>query len=213
MNREYLLDSLDGFKALVFSLFPSELRESIGVVPMTTDGPWNDAEQAAYQKAIGTPASRTIWEPFHLGVVPTSTDPTRDDWINAVSTISYPYLFLDPDTGFYQRHTRDSRKMLLIDELRRILVGRKALLVYRHQYWPERPADSPELAYSYVWHGLSMLRDFNLVAFAYQSQSASMFFIATHKAELKPFVTALQLAFRGLRTNVTRRRLIFKDGT
>jgi hypothetical protein len=39
MNRQYLLDSLDGFKGLVFRLLPPAVVEAIACVPMTTDAP------------------------------------------------------------------------------------------------------------------------------------------------------------------------------
>ncbi len=48
MNRDYLLDSLDGLKAVVFRLLPDEIVGSIACVPMTTDGPWTDAKKAVF---------------------------------------------------------------------------------------------------------------------------------------------------------------------
>ena len=61
MNREYLLDSLDGLKAFVFRLLPAGVAGSIACVPITTDGPWTDAEKAVFEMAIGIPCDRTLW--------------------------------------------------------------------------------------------------------------------------------------------------------
>jgi hypothetical protein len=57
MNREYLLDSLDGLKALIFRLLPVGVAGSIACVPMTTDGPWTNAEKAVFETALGIPQS------------------------------------------------------------------------------------------------------------------------------------------------------------
>jgi hypothetical protein len=66
MNREYLLDSLDGLKAIVFRLLPVRVAGLIACVPMTTDEPWNDAEKAVFQTALGIPGERTFWRPGRL---------------------------------------------------------------------------------------------------------------------------------------------------
>lgn len=148
MNREYLLDSLDGLKALVFRLLPGEVAGSIACVPMTTDGPWTDAEKAVFETAIGIPGDRTCWTPGDFVNVPPSSEPdARSKWVHAVAAINHRYLFLDPDTGFYTHHTGRSEKMLLIDELAQMLRCREALIVYRHQYWPNSKLDDvPERA-------------------------------------------------------------------
>ena len=52
MNRNYLLDSLDGLKGLVFRLLPADIRESIGCAPMTTDGPWTEEEKAVLRRRL-----------------------------------------------------------------------------------------------------------------------------------------------------------------
>jgi hypothetical protein len=73
MNRQYLLDSLDGFKGLVFRLLGPELLSSIGCVPMTTDGPWTDEEKAIFEKAIGIPGDRTYGHPEAILMFPQQT--------------------------------------------------------------------------------------------------------------------------------------------
>ena len=95
MNRKYLLDSLDGFKALVFRLLPSGVAGSIACVPMTTDERWTAAEKAAFEKAIGIPSERTFWAPGGFEKVPASSDSNnRAKWVDAVAAINHPYLFL-----------------------------------------------------------------------------------------------------------------------
>ena len=59
MNRKYLLDSLDGLKGIIFRLLPAIITGSIACVPMTTDGPWTDAEKAVFELAIGIPDEQT----------------------------------------------------------------------------------------------------------------------------------------------------------
>src|SRR5687768_16144838 len=115
MNREYLLDTLDGLKSLVFRLLPSGIAGSIACVAMTTDGPWTDAEKSVFETAIGIPADRTFWRPGGLVNVPPSNNATaRSKWVAAVATIGHRYLFLDPDTGFYTQYNRESEKKVLI---------------------------------------------------------------------------------------------------
>jgi len=63
MNRQYLLDSLDGFKGLVFRLLPARVVGAIACVPMTADAPWSDAEKRAFETAVGIPSERTYWPP------------------------------------------------------------------------------------------------------------------------------------------------------
>jgi len=210
MNRDYLLDSLDGLKALIFRLLPKDLAESISCVPMTTDGPWTDAEKQVFEAAIGIPAERTCWTPGAFVNVPSSSDPdARSKWIEAVAAIDHPYLFLDPDTGFFSHHTGDSRKMLLVDELGVMLRSREALIVYRHQYWPSRsPSHRPPNAYKYVWHGLGMLRAAGLAGFAYQSQAASFFFVSKQTAGIDAFHAGLRLTLNRVSAKVTNRRLV-----
>jgi len=90
-----------------------------------------------------------------------------------------------------------------------MLHSREALIVYRHQYWPNpKLQDVPIHAYSYVWHGLRMLRNEGLAAFAYQSQAASFFFVSRQKTEIEPFQSGFQLAFSGVSRSVIARRLI-----
>ena len=149
MNRKYLLDSLDGFKALVFRLLPAEIAKTIAYVPMTTDGPWLDADKAVFETAIGIPSKRTFWAPGNFVNVPPSNDrDARSKWVDAVVNISHRYLFLDPDIGFYTRHTGKPQKMVLVKELGVMLRHFKALIVYRHQYWPSpKLKDVPGHAY------------------------------------------------------------------
>jgi hypothetical protein len=210
MNREYLLDSLDGLKALVFRLLPAGITGSIAYVPMTTDGPWTDAEKAVFETAIGIPRERTIWTPGSFVNVPPSNDPhARSRWVDAVAAINHRYLFLDPDTGFYTNHSGDSEKKVLIDELAVMLRSREALIVYRHQYWPNpRPNGLPDHVNPYVWHGLHMLRAAGLAAFAYQPKAASFFFVSGQKAGIEPFQAGLRLALSGVSAAVIERRLI-----
>ena len=188
MNREYLLDSLDGLKGLLFRLLPKKAAELIGSVPMTTDGPWTDGERENYETAVGIPADRTYWSPGGFHNVPPSNDLAgRDSWLNSIAEINHPYLFLDPDTGFYTRYNRYSEKKILVSELIKILQYHDGLIVYRHRYWPKRKSiDIPTNVYPYVWHCLSILRNENLSAFVYQSQAASFFFIAKQVTDLKP---------------------------
>lgn len=210
MNREYLLDSLDGLKALVFRLLPTGIAGSIACVPMTTDGPWTDAEKAVFEKAIGIPSERTYWSPGGFVNVPPAQDPdARSRWVDAVAAIDHRYLFLDPDTGFYTHHNNESEKKVLIDELAVMLRRREALIVYRHQYWPNpRLDDVPANEYPYVWHGMRMLRTADFAAFAYQSQAASLFFISGQEAGIEPFRASLRLAFDGVSAAVIEKRLV-----
>jgi hypothetical protein len=210
MNREYLLDSLDGLKALVFRLLPAGIGGSIACVPMTTDGPWTDAEKAVFETAIGIPADRTFWTPGGFVNVPRSNDRVaRTKWVDAVGAIDHWYLFLDPDTGFYTHHNRESEKKVLITELAAMLRTREALIVYRHQYWPNPCLDGvPAHAYPYAWDGLRMLTTAGLATFAYQSQAASFFFVAKDPAGIEPFRAGLRLAFLGVSAAVTERRLV-----
>ena len=210
MNREYLLDSLDGLKSLVFRLLPAGVAGSIACVPMTTDGPWTDGEKAAFETAIGIPAERTYWAPGGFENVPSSQDvEARSKWVRAVASIDHRYLFLDPDTGFYTRHTGKAEKIVLVEELAVMLQSRESLIVYRHQYWPNpRPEDVPPQVYPYVWHGLRVLRAAGFNAFAYQSQAASFFFISLQAAGLAPFETGLRLALSGVSAAVVNRRLV-----
>jgi hypothetical protein len=210
MNRQYLLDSLDGFKALIFRLLPIGVVDSVACVPMTTDGPWTDAEKAVFETAIGIPSVRTFWAPGGFQNVPRSQDPVaRTRWVNAVATIGYPYLFLDPDTGFYTHHGSESEKKVLLEELDVMLRSRKALIVYRHQYWPDLQLDdAPPHAYLYVLHGLGMLRAAGFVAFAYQSQAASFFFVAEQEAGIEPFQAGFRRALSGVSADVINRRIV-----
>ena len=210
MNRKYLLDSLDGFKALVFRLLPAEIVEIIAYVPMTTDGPWLDADKAVFETAIGIPSKRTFWAPGNFVNVPPSNDRDgRSKWVDAVANISHRYLFLDPDTGFYTRHTGNSQKMVLVKELGVMLLNCEALIVYRHQYWPNpKLEDVPGHAYPYVWHGLHMLRNEGLAAFAYQSQAASFFFISGQKSVVKALETGLRNSLSGVSAAIIDRRLV-----
>lgn len=210
MNRAYLLDSLDGLKALVFSLLPPDVVGSIACVPMTTDGPWTAAERAIFERAIGIPSDRTFWTPGGFANVPPSTDrDARGSWVEAVGAIDHRYLFLDPDKGFYTHHNGGSEKKVLINELGTMLRGREAVIVYRHQYWPKpRPTNVPKHTYPYVWHGLRMLADAGLAGFAYQSQVASCFFVATNRARIEPFRAGLETAFAGVSDEVRARRLV-----
>jgi hypothetical protein len=210
MNREYLLDSLDGLKALVFRLLPAGVADSIACVPMTTDGPWTDAERAVFETAIGIPGDRTFWTPGGFVNVPPSNDPVaRSKWVDAVGAIDHRYLFLDPDTGFFTHHNGESEKKVLITELAAMLRSREALIVYRHQYWPNpRLDDVPAHVYPYVWHGLRKLTTAGLAAFAYQSQAASFFFVSKDPTGIEPFRVGLRLAFSGVSAAVTQRRLV-----
>lgn len=210
MNREYLLDSLDGLKAVVFRLLPAVVAGSTACVPMTTDGPWTDAEKAVFETAIGIPAERTYWTPGDFVNVPPSNDPVaRSKWVDAVAAINHRYLFLDPDTGFYTHHNGESEKKVLITELAVMLRNRQALIVYRHQYWPKPGLDDvPAHACPYVWHGLRMLRTAGFAAFAYQSQAASFFFVSEQQAGIEPFQAGLRFALSGVSAAVIERRLV-----
>jgi hypothetical protein len=210
MNRDYLLDSLDGLKALVFRLLPVGVARSIACVPMTTDGPWTDAEKAVFETALGVPGERTYWSPGGFVNVPASNDSSaRSRWVDAVAAINHRYLFLDPDTGFFTHHDGESEKKVLVKELAEMLRSREALIVYRHQYWPNpRLDDVPNHTYPYVWHGLRMLRAHGLATFAYQSQPASLFFVSRQETGIEPFRTGLRLALSGISAAVIARRLI-----
>jgi hypothetical protein len=210
MNRRYLLDSLDGLKALVFRLLPKSIAGSIACVPMTTDGPWTDAEKQVFETAIGIPGERTCWTPGAFVNVPPSSDPAaRSRWLAAVAAINHPYLFLDPDIGFFSHHTSDSKKMLLVDELEVVLRRREVLIVYRHQYWPNSsPSEVPPNADKYVWHGLCMLRTAGLAAFAYQSQAASCFFVSKEGSRIDKFQAGLRLTLHGVSADVINRRVV-----
>jgi hypothetical protein len=210
MNRNYLLDSLDGLKALVFRLLPAGVAGSIACVPMTTDGPWTDAEKTVFETAIGIPGDRTYWAPGGFVNVPRSSDHVgRSRWVGAMGPIDHRYLFLDPDTGFFTHHNGESEKTVLIAELAVMLRHREALIVYRHQYWPSpRLENVPAHAYPYVWHGLRMLASAGLAAFAYQSQAASFFFVSREPAGIEPLRVGLRLAFSGVSPAVIERRLV-----
>jgi hypothetical protein len=211
VNREYLLDSLDGLKALVFRLLPAEVAGSIACVPMTTDGPWTDAEKTVFETAIGIPGDRTCWAPGDFVSVPRSSEPNaRSKWAQAVAALNHRYLFLDPDTGFFTHHTGRSDKIVLIDELAQMLRCREALIVYRHQYWPKPiPHNLPKDVHPYVWHGLHMLKDAGFAAFAYQAQPASFFFVSRQEAGIEPFQSGLRSALSGVSSAVVDRRLVY----
>jgi len=213
MNKDYLLDSLDGLKALVFRLLPPGIAGSIACVPMTTDGPWTDAEKAVFEAAIGIPGERTYWTPGDFVNVPSSHNPgLRSRWVGSVAAINHRYLFLDADTGFYTHHNGESEKKVLTSELAVMLRSREALIVYRHQYWPSpKPDDVPSHVYPYVWHGLRMLRDADFAAVAYQSQAASFFFVAKQETGIDPFLAGLRLAFSGVSDKVVKKRLVCFD--
>ncbi|MGA2400767.1 MAG: hypothetical protein ABSG91_03560 [Syntrophobacteraceae bacterium] len=210
MNRKYLLDSLDGFKGLVFRLLPPHVAGSVACVPMTTDAPWTDADKTAFEKAIGIPRERTHWMPGGFANVPPASDKVaRSRWVQAVAALSEPCHFLDPDTGFYDRLTNGSEKMVLVTELETILRSRDALIVYRHQYWPQVGQDGiPANVYPYVWHGLRMLKGAGLCAFAYQSRAASLFFISRQPSGLLSLERGLRTAMLGMSPNIVNRRLV-----
>ena len=208
MNRKYLLDSLDGLKAIIFRLLPSPIREVIACVPMTTDGPWTETEKAVFETAIGIPAERTYWTPGGFVNVPASNEVAkRSRWVEAVAAINHRYLFLDPDTGFYTHHNGESEKKLLLTELASILDSREVLIVYRHRYWPSLDG-VPAYAYPYVLHGLDMLRTAGFSTFAYQSQAASIFFVSRQELALAPFRNGFQDALAGVSAAVIERRLV-----
>lgn len=177
---------------------------------MTTDGPWLDADKAVFETAIGIPSKRTFWAPGNFVNVPPSNDrDARSKWVDAVANISHRYLFLDPDTGFYTRHTGEPQKMVLVKELGVMLRHFEALIVYRHQYWPSpKLVDVPEHVYPYVWHGLHMLRKEGFAAFAYQSQAASFFFISGQKSGVKALEMGLRNSLSGVSPAVIERRLV-----
>jgi hypothetical protein len=177
---------------------------------MTTDGPWTDAEKAVLETALGIPGERTYWSPGGFVNVPPANDSNaRSKWVDAVAAINHRYLFLDPDTGFFAHHNGESEKKVLVKELAVMLHSREALIVYRHQYWPNlRLDDVPKHPYPYVWHGLRMLRAQGLAAFAYQSKAASFFFVSRQETGIEPFQTGLRLAFSGVSAAVIARRLI-----
>ena len=208
MNRKYLLDSLDGLKAIIFRLLPAGITGSIACIPMTTDGPWTDTEKTVFETAIGIPNERTYWTPGDFVNVPPSNDPVaRSRWVNAVAGINHRYLFLDPDTGFYTHHNGKSEKKLLITELEAMLSTREAVIVYRHQYWPSLD-EVPAHVHPYVWHGLGMLRTAGFATFAYQSQAPSVFFISRQESALAPFRKGFQDAFAGVSAAVIESRLV-----
>jgi hypothetical protein len=208
MNRQYLLDSLDGFKGLIFRLLPARLAGSLACVPMTTDGPWHDAEKRAFEAAVGIPSERTYWTPGGFDNVPAASDTrAREEWVHAVGAIKEPHVFLDPDTGFYDRHTGGSTKTVLVGELATILATREVVIVYRHQYWP-KVIDAPRAVCPYVWHGLGMLRKAGLYSFAYQSQAASFFFVSRDRLGVDQFETALRQSMAGLTSAIVNRRLV-----
>ena len=198
MNRKYLLDSLDGLKALILRLLPSDMVASVACVPMTTDGPWNDREKAVFEAAMGIPRERTFWTPAgHDNVPRLSEKDARSDWLHHVAGIDCPYLFLDPDTGFYNQPTRHSNKQILVSELEVVLRQRRALMIYRHLYFPKGTVGMDGNAYPYVRHGLKMLQEAGLAAFAYQSQAASCFFISKRTKEITPFRKGLRQRLSG----------------
>lgn len=208
MNRENLLDSLDGFKGLIFRLLPASIVKSIACVPMTTDGPWANAEKEVFERAIGIPRNRTYWAPGGLQNVPSKSEHHgRAQWIAAVAAINHPYLFLDPDVGLFKHWTGTSERMVLVSELAIMLREREALIVYRHQYWP-KTITPPLAVHGYVWDGLSMLRNHGLAAFAYQSQAASLFIVAQQKPGIAPLENGFRLALHGVSPDVIARRLI-----
>lgn len=211
MNRKYLLDSLDGLKGLIFRLLPTTVTDSLGCVPMTTDGPWIEGDKKAFETAIGIPSDRIYWMPGGFPNVPAASNRgARSAWVQAVANLNHPFLFLDPDTGFYHRHNGGgSEKIVLVTELNSILQRRDAVIVYRHQYWPKRgTAPIFPRAYPYVSHGLSMLRGAGLCAFAYQSQAASFFFVSLDQAGLVPFETGLRNSMAGMSSGVVDQRLV-----
>lgn len=210
MNRDYLLDSLDGLKGLVFRLLPSEVFASIGCVPMTTDGLWTDEEKTVFETAIGIPHERVYWTPGGFGSVPSATDrDARSRWVYAVAAINQKYLFLDPDIGFYTHHTGASEKMVLVNELKEMLRRREALIIYRHQYFPNpRPRNIAGYLSPYVCQSLRILEDAGFARFAYQSQAASLFFVAKQEAALAPLRNGLQRVFSGVSASVVERRIV-----
>lgn len=212
MNRLFLLDSLDGMKSLVFGLLSPAIRERIASVPMTTDGLWNDAEMRIYEKITLISQARTHWQVGAYINVPLRTQQeARNSWLSALEAIEEPYLWLDPDTGFLDRHnrTRDSDKIILISELERLARTKHVLIVYRHQYRPERDAAIPEHIYSYVWHGLNLIaKKPNLQAFAYQSLSASLFFVSASRNPLNKMWDCLRSSMEGVSEEVLNRRMV-----
>jgi len=210
MNREFLLDSLDGLKTLVFQLLPAEVAGSVACVPMTTDGPWNEAEKTLFETVIGIPRERTHWAPGGFPNVPAAANQNaRSRWVQALAAVKERYLFLDPDTGFHEHHTGRSEKMVLVSELAEMLRMREAVVIYRHQYWPKSNYDDiPPHTYPYVWHGLRLLTGAGLFAFAYQSQSASFFFVSQKRVWLAPFESGLRLAMSGISSFIVERRLV-----
>lgn len=210
MNRQYLLDSLDGFKGLVFRLLPAALVEAVACVPMTTDAPWSEAEQRVFETVIGIPTPRTYWTPGGFANAPKATDSgARAAWVRAIAEINEPHLFLDPDTGFYNHHPGDSAKTVLVAELSEMLAPKRTLIVYRHQYWPKAQQNGASITGPpYVRHGLHMLRNADMSAFVYQSQSASVFFAARRREDLEPFEAGLRSAFAGVSEDIVTRRLV-----
>lgn len=208
MNRKYLLDSLDGLKAIIFRLLATGITQQIAYVPMTTDWPWTKAEKMVFEAAIGIPNERTYWTPGDFVNVPRSNDAVaRSKWVNAVAAINHRYLFLDPDIGFYKHHNGKSDKKLLITELAVMLDSRETLIVYRHQYWPKLDKIPANVYHRYVWHGLSMLRNAGFTSFVYQSQAASVFFISKKESALAPFKQGFKDALAGMSAAVIERRL------
>ena len=98
---------------------------------------------------------------------------------------------------------------VLVAELSEMLAPRRTLIVYRHQYWPKSQQNGARVtAQPYVGHGLFMLRDAGMAAFAYPSQSASVFFAARHHEDLRPFESGLRNAFDGVSADIVNRRIV-----
>jgi hypothetical protein len=209
MNREFLLDSLDGMKSLVLGLLGPKERETIVCVPMITDGPWNDHEIAIYEKITGIPSAKTLWAPAGYDNVPFAENiQDRERWLTTLYSVESNSLFLDPDTGFYEYHTKTpTNGMLLVSELKRIAESGKVLIVYRHEYW-YRVDGVPGGVNSYVWHALGILKASNLHSFAYQSKNASLFFLATEEAKVAKYWDSLRVSMAGVSPEIVNRRLI-----
>ena len=210
MNRKFLLDSLDGMKSLVLDLIDPAIKANIGSIPMTTDGPWNNSEMKIYEKIVGIPHERTYWKIGNFLNVPLAGNPAeRNSWLRSVASLKEKYIWLDPDTGFYNHHTSSSDKMLLVNELLCLASRKEALIVYRHQYWPNpKPEEIPDPVIPYVWHGLTLLQDAGLKCFAYQSQSASFFFVSNTQEKLQVLWECLYSSMRGVDVSVIDRRLV-----
>ena len=99
--------------------------------------------------------------------------------------------------------------MLLVNELLCLASRKEALIVYRHQYWPNPiPEGVLEYVIPYVWHGLTLLQNAGLKCFAYQSQTASFFFVSTTEEKLKVLWECLYSSMRGVDVSVIDRRLV-----